>query len=242
MPEIRFSGYRFRPTLWPTLISVPAFFVMVALGVWQLERLEWKTALMAERAARLDAPAITEPATLDPVADTFRRASVAGTFLHDKEMYLAARSMRGNIGYHVVTPLRREAGGHVLVNRGWVPLDRKAPAARQDGQIEGTVTITGIVRGPVDRTMFTPDNDPAANTWFIIDTDAMAAHAGLASVAPWTMDADAAVNPGGFPIGGQTRAILRNGHWQYALTWLLLAVALVVIYVVYHVRRNGEDQ
>jgi surfeit locus 1 family protein len=84
-----------------------------------------------------------------------------------------------------------------------------------------------------------PNNRPDLNYWFWGDLPAMAKAAKLdpVRVAPFYIDADAAPNPGGWPKGGTTRLELPNNHLQYALTWFSLAVALIVIYVVYH-RRN----
>ena len=94
---------RFRPTFWPTLFTIPALAVLVALGIWQLQRLEWKDALIAERQARGAAPAIALPAEIDdPEALTFVRVRVRGTFLHEGEMYLVARPLGGRPGLHVV--------------------------------------------------------------------------------------------------------------------------------------------
>ena len=58
---------------------------------------------------------------------------------------------------------------------------------------------------------------------------------------PLVVDAIEVENPGGFPIGGQTRINLPNDHLQYAATWYILAVTLVVIYVIYHRRREEDD-
>ncbi|MEX2008582.1 MAG: SURF1 family protein, partial [Dongiaceae bacterium] len=92
----------FRPTLWPTVFTVPAVLVMLALGTWQVERLLWKEALIAQRVERTAAPAVPLPGAGDDLAAVeYRRAVVTGEFLHDREMYLAARSLRGNPGYHV---------------------------------------------------------------------------------------------------------------------------------------------
>jgi surfeit locus 1 family protein len=68
----------------------------------------------------------------------------------------------------------------------------------------------------------------------------MAAAAHLDGVLPFYIDADATPNPGGLPIGGQTRLELPNNHLQYAITWYALAVALVVIYILFVRRRRAE--
>jgi surfeit locus 1 family protein len=233
---------RFRPTFWPTVFTLPAIAVMLGLGVWQLDRLAWKTDLIAEIQSRLAAA----PAPLDGVLAEaggdldgvqFRRVSIAGEFLNEHELYLAARSMNGNPGYHVMTPFRQAEGGTVLVDRGWVPIERKLPVARAEGQLDGPLTIDGVIRvPPADKAWFQPDNEPGANMWYWIDLPAMAGHAGALDAAPVYLDAGPAENPGGFPIGGQTRVNLPNDHLQYAITWFALAVSLAVIYVIYHRR------
>lgn len=238
---------RFRPSFWPTVFTIPAVLVMLGLGTWQLDRLQWKTDLIEEITSRTTAEPVPLPALLSKADGTlgsiqYRRVRLTGTFLHDAEMYLAARSMNGNPGYHVVTPLRLAEGGVVLVNRGWVPLERKAPSDRAAGQIAGEVTLDGVVRVPrTEKSWLQPDNQPEDNIWFWVDLSAMATHAGVADeAAPVYVEATAAEIPGGFPIGGQTRVNLPNDHLQYAITWYALAVILVVIYVIYHRRPRDE--
>ncbi|HSE75122.1 MAG TPA: SURF1 family protein, partial [Dongiaceae bacterium] len=125
------SKLRFRPTLWPTLFSVPAVIVMIALCVWQVHRLHWKEGLIADRESRIAAePAALPPVGTDPAQMEYRRVRLEGMFLHDKELYLGARSMNGNVGYHVLTPFALAGGGSVLVDRGWVPVARKLPERR----------------------------------------------------------------------------------------------------------------
>lgn len=233
--EFRIWRWRFRPRLGPTLMTVPALIVLLALGTWQLERLEWKEGLIAERTSRAAAPAIAPPgADADVRGLEFRPVRLSGRFLNDQEMFLAARSMNGNVGYHVVTPFLLENGAAVLVDRGWIPLDRKDPSTRSEGEIEGGTEVVGLIREGGRKGWFTPDNRPAENFWFYVDVPPMAAHAGLAQSLPYFVEAGPKENPGGLPIGGQTRLKLRNDHLQYAVTWYLLALALVVIYLIYH--------
>jgi surfeit locus 1 family protein len=124
-----------------------------------------------------------------------------------------------------------------MVNRGWVPTLGRDAASRAEGQADGLVEIRGIARKPWSQARFVPDNDPAKNVWFYGDVVQMTAHIGI-SAAPVFVEADASINPGGWPLGGQTKITFINNHWQYALTWYGLAVALVVIYVVYHRREQ----
>ena len=133
----------FRPALWPTLIALPAVALTFGLGVWQVQRLAWKEALIAERTARIKLPVLAIlPTDFEPDRHRFRRARFAGVFLHDREMYRPARSRReGEIGVQVVTPFRLEGGGTILVNRGWVPGLRRNPETRRDGLVAGRVTL-----------------------------------------------------------------------------------------------------
>ena len=234
-----------RPLLWPTLITLPAVLLALGLGAWQVQRLVWKNGLIADRQAKAAAPPLAGlPERFVSGEHEFRRVSVSGRFLHDRELYLGARSLKGNAGYQVVTPfvVASAESRPVLVNRGWVPLALKPPERRADGQIAGTVTVEGYLRAPVPRGWFTPDNEPARNFWFYVDLPAMAAAAKLDTVAPFLIEAGPAPNPGGYPIGGQTRIELPNDHLQYALTWFALAVTGMVIYALYHRKRAAEDR
>ena len=134
----------FRPTFWPTVFTIPAVLLMLGLGVWQLQRLQWKEALINERVTRTAGAPIALPGPNDPVADLeYHRVLVEGEFLHDKEIFLGARSLNGNAGYHLVTPLRlgdgRAAGPrHALIDQRLLPLQplelpHPKPQHQQDG-------------------------------------------------------------------------------------------------------------
>ena len=235
------SKLRFRPTLWPTLISVPAVIVLIGLCLWQVQRMHWKDALIAEREARVAAEPIALPAEgTDPAGVDYRRVHLEGTFRHDKELFLGARSLNGNVGYKVLTPFELAGGGAVLIDRGWVPVERKAPDARPEGQLPGAQAIDGIVRLAPGKAWMQPDNEPGKNMWFFVDLPAMKSASGVALRTDLYVDAGPAENPGKYPVGGQTRIELPNDHLQYAITWGLLAVALAVIYVLYHLKLERE--
>jgi surfeit locus 1 family protein len=245
------DGRRFRPGLAATLFTVAAVAIMLGLGTWQVERLAWKNALIERIESGLRAAPVPLPSAIENPADwDFRRVSVTGRFLHDHELDLAARSMNGRIGYQIVTPLKRDDGSLVLVNRGWVPLDKRAPESRPEGLPNGTVTVEGVARVPAPQGWMQPDNDPIANMWFWYDVPRMAAQVGPAGADPGAgageplpviVEAGDAPNPGGFPIGGRTNVNIANNHLQYAFTWYSLAVTLIVIYFVFHWRRGSRD-
>ncbi len=234
---------RFRPTLWPTLFTVPALILLLGLGSWQVERLHWKENLIATREQRSSGAPITLPDDkADPAGFEFSKAVVTGRFLNDKEMLLAARSLNGNLGFHVVTPLVESDGRAILVDRGWIPLDLKNPSERKAGQLEGQVTLEGLLRGSQHGGWFVPENKPPERVWWYVDVPAMARAAGLEGARPYFLEAGPAPNPGGYPIGGQSRIELPNNHLQYAITWYSFAVSLAVIYFLYHRNLAREEE
>lgn len=219
---------RFRLGLWPTVIAIPMFIVLVGLGSWQVQRLAWKTEIIAYREAMLAEPAVA--LTDDDGVIEFRRVLVEGEFLHDKEIYLAA-NRDGRFGFQVITPLRRRDGTHVLVSRGWIPPGMREPWLREESRILGMVQIEGVIRTNPGRSSLSPENDLEKNYWFWRDFAAMATYAGI-DAPPFMIEAGPKANPGGVPIGREFKVELRNEHLQYVIIWYSLAVALVVIFVL----------
>lgn len=228
-----------RPAFWPTLMSVPMLVVTLGLGVWQMERREWKRDILDRIAANQAAPAMSLDRLLmgEPLAHEYGKVKLAGTFLNDKEFYLAARSLKDNVGMHVVTPVRDDEGHLVLFDRGWIPSAKKDPASRAASRRDGHVDLVGVVRRSQKKPFFVPDNDPAKDFWFTVDVPSMRKLAGGAPDAKldtFFLEADATPNPGGVPVGGQTRLDIPNDHLQYAITWFLIGLALVGVYFAYH--------
>lgn len=224
---------------WFSLFMAAVFALLIGLGVWQLQRLEWKRGLMQAIHERSEGSPVPLGEALRRVRAgkdiEYLRVTLTGRFEHDKERHLFAVS-DGEPGWHVITPMRTEAGPVVLVDRGFVPNDLKQPAARPEGEVEGEVTRVGLVRMPQPQGFFTPDNEIAENKWFWRDLAGMSASIypkKPPEIAPFFVEAVESGNPGGWPKGGQTRLSLPNNHLQYAWTWFTMAAVLAIVYAAY---------
>ncbi|MBP1883022.1 SURF1 family protein [Sinorhizobium mexicanum] len=228
-------------------LVIAALGVLVSLGTWQMQRLQWKETLLAAIAERRTAPPVSleEIEAMAAAGDDidYRTVRVAGTYDHGKERHFFA-THEGRTGYYVFTPLMLAGGRALFVNRGFVPFEKKDASTRPEGQVAGTVTVNGLARPRLSEkpSSLVPDNDIAKNIFYWKDLDAMAGSAGIATdrVVPFFVDADASANPGGLPIGGVTQFDLPNNHLQYALTWYGLAAALVAVSGVYLYRRRRQ--
>ena len=213
---------------------------LAALGVWQLERRVWKHELVAAVASRIDAEPVAAPGPGDwkrvnARQDAYRRVTATGTFRHDRETLVQAVTDRGP-GYWVVTPLETP-GFTLLINRGFVPKDRRDAAARAAGNEAGRVTVTGLLRVTEPGGAFLRSNEPAADRWFSRDVAAIAKARGLDRTAPYFVDADARANPGGYPVGGLTVVRFPDNHLVYALTWFALsALSLFFAWRLWRIR------
>ena len=226
---------RLRPLVAPALLTLLASGMFVGLGIWQLRRLAWKETIISTIEARTKVAPVPLPRpstwpTLNPTDYEYRRVILTGTFANDEETPVFRGGPEG-AGYLVLTPLRLSDGGVVLVNRGWVPSERKNKSSHLAGDPDGAVTIVGLMRGPEPRNAFTPADDPETRTYFTRDPNEIARHLGLRDAAPFTVDADAAPNPGGWPRGGATVLDIPNNHFSYAMTWFGLALGLLGVFI-----------
>lgn len=218
------------------LLTVAAIALFLALGAWQVQRLAWKTDLIARVNARVAAPAVQAPWPVDwsrvnRADDEYRHVILRGRLMNAAEAQVYTLSDYG-AGYWVITPLKRDDGSIVYINRGFVPMDRRAPATRPEAQADGEVTITGLLRMPENKGWFLQQaNDPARDAWYRRDIAAIAQSRHIGAVAPYFVDADAKPNPGGWPKGGLTVVKFPNSHLMYAITWFSLAAMLIAVSV-----------
>ena len=228
---------KFRPFLWLTIVTLPAFLVLISLGSWQLQRLQWKNDIISNFEARSAAEAIAIPeanAELDVLE--FSSLALEGEYLHDKETFLTGRTYEGNAGFHVVTPFLLDDGRTILINRGWVSEDYRDPAKRAFSQIDGKTSVAGILRRPGVRGYFVPENEPENGFWFTLVPSQINRHLGLGDMAIDQFYADALRTSDvvTLPIAAKTKLNLRNAHLSYALTWYGIALALIGVYLVFH--------
>ena len=164
-----------------TLALIP--FTAFCLGSWQVQRLDWKTKLIAKFEDRLVRPPLPLPPRIDPDAVPefdYRRVYATGHFKHDKEMLIGPRIHDGNDGFLVVTPLERgEGASTILINRGWISREKQY---QQDRAAEALpkeeVTVAGLLRSPWKKNFFTPVNKPEDGKFYFPDVEQMAKAAG----------------------------------------------------------------
>jgi surfeit locus 1 family protein len=228
-----------RSLLLPALL---VFAVLIALGIWQIERKASKEALIAVLTERVAAPPQALPAakdwtTLNRASDEYRRVKFTASFDNASEalVFAAATAFRPDVtnpGDWVFTPARLNDGRLIVVDRGFVPDTRRDPKSRPQGQIAEPIEIAGALRWPDERHWFTPSDDPARNLWFTRDPAGIAAAKGLdpKMVAPFYVEQEAPVPPGGLPQPGKLVIVLPDNHLQYALTWFGLAAVLAAVF------------
>ena len=210
------------------------------LAAWQFQRLGWKEDLIARIERQVNAAPVPPPAVTVPVtqADEYRRLRLHGQF-GPGEVLVQATTVLGG-GHWVMAPLRLDDGRTVLINRGFVPPERKAP--EQHAAPSGPVEVIGLLRltephgGPLRR------NVPAEGRWYSRDVAGIAAQLNLSPpIAPYFVDeaADPA-QPQRWPRPGLTVLKFANNHAVYAITWLALAAmsAAAAIYLVREERRR----
>jgi surfeit locus 1 family protein len=217
------------------LLALVLFAGFTALGTWQVARLQWKTALIERvntrvHQAPVPAPGPRQWAGVSRDSHEYLRVRLSGRFLLHLSTPVQAVTELGP-GFWVVTPLRRDDGTIVLVNRGYVP--RFTPEQGDSAPVE----VTGLLRITEPGGGFLRENDPVANKWYSRDVQAIARARGLSGVAPYFVDAGAG-GAGGGPVGGLTVISFPNSHLVYALTWYALAAMTAGVY--FWLRRQNQ--
>jgi surfeit locus 1 family protein len=227
----------FRPLPVFTGVSTLMLAVLISLGVWQLERLQWKLGLIAQVNRNLAAAPVSLDTILTMGDDAqYHRVALSGHFDNAKEAYVFATGPDGSPVYHVLTPFEAGSGRILIVDRGIVPAALLDPKRRTP--IEGEYSLVGVWRLPDAPGVFTPPPDAARRIWYSRDVNAIASADRVKLAVPVVVEADAAPNPGGWPLGGQTQVVFRNDHLQYAITWFGLAAALLGVYLTFHISKG----
>ena len=227
-----------------TLAMVALF---VGLGVWQLQRRTEKHALIAALTERLAAmplplPSSSQWSALKPATDEFRRVRFSATYarLPDAMVYSAGSAVREDIsgpGTWAFLAARLASGETVVINAGFVP-NTMQDRVQQDRAVarlitDRAVTLTGYIRFPETAGALTPAEDPTKRLWFARDHLSMARVLGWGEVAPFYVDLETPMPESGIPKPGPLQVHLRDDHLQYAITWFVLAGAVVIAFGVW---------
>lgn len=216
--------------------------ILAGLGVWQVQRLAWKTDLIARTEAQLAAPPVTAPGPDDwggiTSRDEYRRVTVTGEYQSDRDALVQAVTDYGP-GFWVMTPLQTQDGLTVWINRGFVPQDRREASDRE--LPAGKQQVSGLLRVSQPDGAFLRANLPAESRWYSRDVQALSQTYNVANAAPYFIDAPR--NGDDLPIGGLTVIKFRNSHLSYALTWFAMAIGLAAVSVVLLRREwRGSDR
>lgn len=237
-----------RRILLPALFALLALCVLLALGTWQVYRMQWKEALISDVSQRLKSDPIAVPnaedwASLDPEQYQYSRVSITGSFQHEYQQrsYMVVSAPQGGDyggqGHWIVTPFELKSGDLVWVNRGFVPNALDSSDIQTDYVNE--VTLTGLMRRPEIAGFATPGNDQGfdGKIWFVRNPTAMTAVVKLdeSNVAPFFIDLDA--DPDVLlPQSGETRVQFENRHFGYVLTWYGIALTLLGVFAAFAIR------
>lgn len=221
---------RLRRLVVPLLVTLPVLALLVGLGTWQAGRLAWKTDLLARIAAAETGPAVPLAGRPDP----FAKVEAAGRFDHAREALLGLELRGTTLGARLVTPLLRDDAPPLLVDRGWVPLDRSDALARP----EGPVRVAGWIKPGERAGLFSAADDLPGRRFYTFDPEVIGRALGLPSVAPFGL---VALGPQeGLPLPDRALPRPRNNHLGYAVTWYGTALALVGVFLVWARRRLKE--
>lgn len=219
-----------RRMILPLLFGLVGAAILIGLGTWQVQRLQWKEGLIATAEAKIAMPAVALPAQPDPVADRYLSVTVQGRFLGPEAHVLTSIQGQGP-GFLVIAAYQTDDGRRILVDRGFVPETAKtAPRPPRE------VAVTGNLNWPDDVNSATPPPDEGRGIWFGRDVAAMASALGT---EPLMLIARSDTGDG---VQAQpVSATFRNDHLGYAITWFSLAVVWLGMTVSYlwRIRRRN---
>ena len=214
----------------------------MSLGIWQVQRLAWKTALIERVDSRIHAAPVDAPApdvAINRQEHEYLRVKLSGRFRHDLETPVKAVTDLG-AGWWIMTPLETDKGFTVLINRGFVPAEMKSADTRTDAP--ETDTVTGLLRLPEGNSGFLRENDAEAGNWYAREVDAILQSRNVTGpVATYFVDAQpkTVTSQDAWPRAGLTVIKFANSHLVYALTWFGLALmSCWALYIVLRTKRS----
>jgi surfeit locus 1 family protein len=204
-----------RRTLFLLIVGLGGAAALVSLGVWQMQRLSWKEAILADINARIGAAPVALPATVDTETDAYLPVTAAGV-IGEGELHVLVSQKDVGAGYRIIAPFELTDGRQIMIDRGFVVASDK-----DEDRDVGPAAITGNLQWPQETDGFTPAPDLTGNIWFARDVPAMAQALETLPILLVTRASDPAA-AGISPLPVDT-ARIPNDHLQYAITWFSLA-------------------
>lgn len=224
-----------RRLLVPALSSAVMLLALLALGTWQMQRLAWKTALLA----RIDAAEQAPPVPLADAPAPFAKVLATGHLRGDLAALYGAEVRDAPagpvLGGQLIEPLERAGGDPVLVDLGWVPTE----GGTKPQPLAGQASVVGFVRPAEQAGWISAADDPGKRLFYTLDPQAIGAALGLKRVAPFTIVALGAAPASGYPDPARQLPRPPNNHLQYAITWYGLAAVLLVVFGAYVRKGSG---
>jgi surfeit locus 1 family protein len=244
--KLTIGGFCLRAGLWPTLATLVMMPILISLGVWQLNRAEEKRLLQIEYDRHQDESPVSLELYQQAEPLRFRRVVAHGYYEPAYQILLDNRVEQGQVGYHVLTPLRIEgSNARVLVNRGWVPLGQDRQHLPNIATPQGKVEVRGVVVVPDTHGFHLGGARPRGGSWQPVwqYLDVVEYSKGV----PFPVQALVVLLDPDSAAGGYARywARLDTGiatHQGYAFQWFSLAIALAAIYILVNTRRTNENE
>lgn len=217
-----------RNTIFALVLGLMGCAVLTSLGVWQVQRLAWKDAIIAGAEAMIAEAPVALPVMPDPVADRYRAVQVTGGFTGEEAHVLTSTRERGP-GFLVVAAYEASDGRRILIDRGYVP--ETAKTSPRPGH---AAEVAGNLNWPDDVTASTPPYDAARAIWYGRDVAGIAA---LLKTEPLLVIARTDTGDGIVPQP-VTTAGFRNDHLGYAVTWFGLAAVWLgmTVFLLWRIR------
>jgi surfeit locus 1 family protein len=216
--------------IFPIVLGLVGCAVLIALGIWQMQRLQWKEGVLAQIGERISATPVALPMALTEAADEYRTVNVSGNLLEEPIHVLTSQKPEGP-GFRVIQPLMLATGQRLLVDLGFIPESEKTVQA-----FVGDVSVTGSLLWPDEVDSFTPAPNLQKNIWFARDLTAMADALGTAPILIVASESFPTLAPRLTPV----TIDIPNDHFGYAVTWFSLAAVwgMMTGYALWRIKRR----
>ena len=219
--------------IFPLLLGLVGCAVLIGLGVWQLERLQWKEAKLAQIDAKITAAPVALPASVTEKDDIYLPVMVQGRLLGPEALVLTGLNAAG-AGYRVIGAFEVAGGPRkIMVDLGFV-----AEADRGFARPTGPMMVSGNLNWPAEKDSYTPEPDLLRGIWFAREVERMANVLGTEQVLVVARSIDPAI-PAISPLPVDTSSV-PNDHLNYAITWFSLALVWLgmTCLLVWRIRRR----